>query len=176
MGYDILNLKSEISNFRNGFSLVELMVVIAIIGLVSAAGVGSVGIIQKNSRDTQRIADLNNLKSAIQQYYADQQRYPNTLATELTTGSALTNCSGTATTPPCTVTKTYLSKTPIDPMGGAYFYRPVISSTQLNDSCGIVGGLEVGKCHYYILCAKLESPPAGSSCFDGSYNFNVTPL
>lgn len=157
-----------------GFSLIELMIAISIVAIVSALGITSINTIQKNSRDTQRQADLRTIQSALQQYYADQNRYPSTLDSELTDGTAFTDCSGKAS--PCTATKTYISKMPKDPLGGEYFYRPVVDVTRLDDNCDLDSEGEVGICHYYVLCTALENPPSGSSCYNGTYNFQVTPL
>lgn len=153
-----------------GFSLIEIMIVISIIGILSGIGLGVTGAIQKNTRDAQRESDIRILQSALQQYYADNNKYPNALISEFANGSALTNCSGKA--PPCTVTKTYLSKTPMDPDGTPYFYRPVIniSSGTICDTSSIT------PCHFYFLCSKMENPGSGSTCVDENYNFQATPL
>ena len=157
---------------QKGFSLVEILIVISIIGILSGVGLTVSGSIQKSTRDAQREADLRVLQSALQQYYADQNAYPNTLAPELTNGSAVTNCSGKPS--PCNPTKTYLNKTPIDPGGTFYSYSPVqtISSPTACDA------LSTTPCHYYFLCANMENPPAESTC-NGAvtpFNFQVTPL
>lgn len=153
-----------------GFSLIEIMIVISIIGILSGIGLGVTGAIQKNTRDAQRESDIRVLQSALQQYYADNNKYPSNLSSELTNGGALTNCSGKAS--PCTVSKTYLSKTPKDPSGTSYFYRPV-----LNISSGTVCDISsITPCHFYFLCSKMENPQAGSTCYDINYNFQATPL
>lgn len=157
-----------------GFSLVELMVVIAIIGIVSAIAIGSIGAIQKNSRDTQRIADLSNLRSALQQFYADRHYYPDSLT--LTGGAALTNCSGVAGC--TTVTRTYLKNTPVDPVTGTttpYRYCSQRSSTNTAD-CATSSN---GQCHYYALCATLENPGTTATCScaaPATGNYQVNPL
>ena len=156
---------------EQAFSLIELMVVISIIAIVAAVSLGTVGSIQKNSRDVQRKADLQLIQGAIQQYYADKNRYPNDLPS-LSAGGPITNCSGTAT--PCTVSRTYLSETPKDPNNSSYFYR---ANNSDGNSCGLVGGVEIGICHKYVLCTTLETSPAytGSTplCSTGSYNYRL---
>lgn len=160
-----------------GFSLIEILVVISIIGILSGLSLGFAGAIQKSGRDTQRESDLRVLQSALQQYYADKNRYPNDLPS-LSTGGPLTNCSGTATSPTaCVVTRTYLGATPKDPAGTAYYFLPIYNIGSPGSTCSINNGLEVGACHYYYLCAKLESPKPGSTlCYDANFNFQVTPL
>lgn len=152
-----------------GFSLLEILITITIIGILSAVGVGFVSSIQRNTRDAQRESDLRVLQSALQQYYADQNKYPDSLSSELDSGSALTDCSGNGNCPP---QKTYLSKTPKDPAGSPYFYKSALNISSTSDCTD--GN---NKCHFYSLCAKMETPPAGSSCNgETNFNFKVTPL
>lgn len=159
---------------QSAFSLVELMVSIVIIALVSGVAVSAFSSVQKSGRDTQRQSDLRTMQSALQQYLANEGRYPSTLATELSNGSALTNCSGKPI--PCTVTRTYLSKIPKDPAGTAYYYRAIVNANTQETACDLVANAEVNTCYAYLLCAKLETPPSGSSCYSSSYNFQLTPL
>ena len=159
-----------------GFSLVELMVVIAIIGVVSAVAASSVSVIQKNSRDAQRISDLNAIKVALQQFYADQHFYPDTLT--LTGGVQLDNCSGNPGCPPTTVTKVYMRNTPADPVVGTatpYRYCSMRSATNTT-SCA---SATPGQCHYFALCATRENPTGSTTCSCASPatgNTQVTPL
>jgi len=157
---------------QKAFSLVELMVVIAIIAIVASISLASITAIQKSSRDAQRQADLRVIQGAIQQYYADKNKYPNEFP-ELSNGNAFTNCTGTAT--PCTVSKTYLSKTPKGPNGEAYFFRPYTDAPVNN--CSMIAGVEDKTCHKYYLCGTLEGipSPSGTVCYvTGTYNFLLT--
>jgi len=69
---------------RRGFTLVELLIVIAIIGLLAGGIAVSISYAQKRGRDAQRIADMNSVATALSAYYADNHFYPpspSTLAT-----------------------------------------------------------------------------------------------
>lgn len=159
---------------EDGFSLIELLVVISIIGLVTAVGASFVSSIQRSTRDAQREADMRVLQSALQQYYADNNFYPDNLTVPLGNGSAITNCTGKSGAP-CSVVRTYLSQTPKDPIPSTttpYCYRSQVSITNGNN-CGPGAS---GICHYYVLCANLENPSNIAGCSCGVGNFSVTPL
>jgi prepilin-type N-terminal cleavage/methylation domain-containing protein len=59
-----------------GFTLVELMVVVAIIGILSAIVYASLGESRKIARDEIRKTDLKNLQIAIELYKAQNGHYP----------------------------------------------------------------------------------------------------
>jgi type IV pilus assembly protein PilA len=61
---------------KKSFTLVELMVVVAIIGILTAIVVVNTGSIKAKSRDTRRISDINMVAAALQLYYADNHAYP----------------------------------------------------------------------------------------------------
>jgi len=61
---------------RKGFTLLELLIVIAIIGILISAGIVSYGSAQKKTRDSKRKADLKAIQNAFEQYYADTSLYP----------------------------------------------------------------------------------------------------
>lgn len=61
---------------RKGFTLVELLVTITILGMLAVVGVAQFGTAQKKSRDVRRKGDLDSVYKAILAYYADYGRYP----------------------------------------------------------------------------------------------------
>ncbi len=158
--------------FQKAFSLIELMVVIGIIGIISAVSLASLSAIQKSSRDAQRQSDLRVIQGALQQYYADQNSYPD-LAT-LNAGASIDNCTGKTG---CTVTKTYLSASPKEPTSNLvtpYCYISLISSASGAASCA---SATPGKCHFYELYTKLENSSGTLSCGgNATYNLKLTPL
>ncbi len=75
------------------FTLVELMIVLAIIGILAAALFPQMTGFLERARDTGRIADLNNSKANIQTFNAEQARYPQPADT-VDTGNCFSTVDG----------------------------------------------------------------------------------
>ncbi len=72
--------KSE-SNYRkkiSGFTLVELLVVVAIIGLIASLSLVAFNLTRSKSRDTRRRADLKQIQNMLELYYDKNNTYPTT--------------------------------------------------------------------------------------------------
>lgn len=66
---------------RNGFTLIELMIVVAIIGILSAVALPRFADLLRKSRDGATRGNLGTLRSAINVYYADMEGvYPTDMA------------------------------------------------------------------------------------------------
>jgi len=74
-----------------GFSLIELLVVISIIGVLSAVLVANFMGMRERARDAQKIQDLYAIKNALRMYYNDNQSYP-TNPNVMTPCSSSENC------------------------------------------------------------------------------------
>ena len=61
---------------RTGFSLVELLVVIGIVGLLGSTFFGVFGSARKSGRDSRRVADLLQVEQALRVYYGKCGMYP----------------------------------------------------------------------------------------------------
>ena len=61
-----------------GFTLLELLVVIGIIGVLVSLGVSSYSTAQKKARDSRRKSDLRTIQACMEQYYVytDNFKYP----------------------------------------------------------------------------------------------------
>ena len=59
-----------------GFTLIELLVVVAIIGLLSSVVLSSLNSARMLARDSRRVSDLNQLRTALELYYDANNRYP----------------------------------------------------------------------------------------------------
>jgi general secretion pathway protein G len=99
-----------------GFTLIELMVVLVIIGVLAALVVPNVLDRADDARATAAKTDVNNLMQALKLYRLDNQRYPaaeqglQALVAKPTTGPIPFNW------------KSYVDKLPNDPWGRPYQY------------------------------------------------------
>lgn len=66
--------------WQAGFSLIELLVVISIIGVLTTVLVMNFVGSRERARDAQKIQNLNSIKNALRMYYNDNQAYPTTLS------------------------------------------------------------------------------------------------
>ncbi|HCQ31159.1 TPA: hypothetical protein DIU27_02095 [Candidatus Collierbacteria bacterium] len=112
---------------RRGFTLLELLVVIGIIGVLTALATVAYSTTQRGGRNTRRKQDLVAIQNALEQYYSDNSfKYP------------LTSCSDAGT---------YLKSTwPMDPSSTATTPISYSGNTTCNGSvyC-LCGEMEGGK-------------------------------
>lgn len=66
----------KMKNNQLGFTLLEMLVVITILGILAAVGMGQYWTSQKKAKDGQRKSDLANLARALEMYYNDFGEYP----------------------------------------------------------------------------------------------------
>lgn len=110
-------------NKQPGFTIVELLIVIVVIGILAAITIVAYNGIQQRGRDAQRKSDVASLQKVLELYHADRGGYPICTSTSpYIPGTALgastvTSCLTNALVP------TYISKLPTDPTNsGSYQY------------------------------------------------------
>ena len=69
-----------------GFTLVELLMVIGIIGLLAAIAIAQFTSYRASAIDSQMKSDLKNAAVAMESYFAEKQSYPTTVTTITTAG------------------------------------------------------------------------------------------
>jgi type IV pilus assembly protein PilA len=61
---------------RSGFTLVELLIVIAIIGILAAIAIPQFASYRQKSYNSSAQSDLRNVETNLEAFYADHQVYP----------------------------------------------------------------------------------------------------
>jgi prepilin-type N-terminal cleavage/methylation domain-containing protein len=110
---------------RRGFTLIELLVVIGIIAIIATLAVLAIVSARARSRDAKRLADMRQVRGALEQYYFEKVGYPGPAAPAvLGTGAFRAICdSSFGFEASCAATaKTYMGFVPQDPGSGSYVY------------------------------------------------------
>jgi type II secretion system protein G len=155
------------SNFeRRAFTLVELLVVIAVIGLLTTIAVVALGTARARGRDARRVADLKQVRSALEMYYLDNNAYPTCGQTCDTYCDCTTTGWGGSFTA-MEIASNYMGKIPTDPLAGGqtygYFYARGYRPT---GNCTFEG---TNNPYTYIIATNLENPTSVSGSCPGGF-------
>lgn len=109
---------------QKAFTLLELLVAMAIMALLVGLGLRTFGSVQQKSRDGRRKQDVQSIVKALEMYYNDFKHYP------YSSNGQIMGCGENATKA-CVWGEVwqnssdqnlYMSKLPTDPGGSQYFY------------------------------------------------------
>lgn len=129
-----------------GFTLIELIVVLGIIGLLSVGSILAVGSTRKTSRDVQRLAHMKELFYGLELYYNAHSNYP--AGEKVVLGSAAARC---------------LDETGFQPAGGCSgeVYIPVVQANPVPSGAQFVYSYDDGPPAAYAVGFSLEANTAG---------------
>lgn len=156
---------------HNGFTIVELLIVIVVIGILAAITIVAYNGVQQRARDSRRVSDMKQVQKDLELFYTSQGRYPITpggatwddhwgfMQQCLTVG---TNCGFTTTN-----FQPFISSVPNDPLDNP--------STSSDSDPTYYTGYENRTADNYILRVLLESSsdPALTNDADGGWRTSV---
>ena len=120
---------------NSGFTIMELLIVIAIIGVLSTVVLSSLAGARAKGRDTARIRAVAEIKNALELYHAANISYP----------------SGTESGLAAALVPTYISSIPADPLAGRSYQYQAYTNTSLTTACASA------PCPVYHLGISLEN-------------------
>jgi general secretion pathway protein G len=130
---------------KNGFTLIEILVTISIIGLLTMIGITNFRVANQKARDGRRQGDLEQIRAALELYRTDEGEYPNSI----TSGDPMESLTGTI----------YMKEIPTDPVSTQSYYYTSDGNTYTLcaalelDTNGVCGGASCGSgitCNYEI--------------------------
>jgi prepilin-type N-terminal cleavage/methylation domain-containing protein len=145
-----------------GFTLVEILVVIAIIGLLAVIGIVSLGSARAKARDARRISDVRAITKALDLYFAAKQQYPVGGGVDMG-GGCISEAKGVEES--CTATDADvillqpIPKSPNYDQGHSdrYFYNGYVEETLAGTPTKCTSGV----CRSYGIEFRLESTVSG---------------
>ena len=130
--------RTRLARAQEGFTLIELMVVILIIGLLATIVVQNLRGATDKARRIKAEADISAFKTALDRYYLDNGSYP----TSDQGLAALVAAPTTGRIPTDYPEGGYIEKVPNDPWGTPYYYQSDGNSYVLKSfgADGVEGG------------------------------------
>lgn len=156
---------------KSGFTIVEIMIVVLVIGILASIVIVSYNQVQARSRDSKRKADVSNMIKALEIYYGDNGSYPIASTTNSSVGSIWYSSDTTSWNTFKTAMTGAIDIFPSDPsnIGGdvtslssAHNYAYYANTS---NSCNVAAG------QMYIIVYRYEVTPK-ESAIDGSCTSN----
>ena len=144
----------------SGFTIVELLIVVVVIAILAAISIAGYNGIQARSRDGQRKQDIATIKKALELYYIDNGKYPQSSYSSgcKINGSWSTTSDGSWSNLESQLVPQYLSRLPVDPAASTTT-NPAISSGFNYDYVAIpsIGWCNNTNTQMYMLAYRLEN-------------------
>ncbi len=144
------------ANKENGFTLVELMIVVSIILLLTASLFSKIKRNRMRARDNVRIADIDTIRLALEEYRRECGEYPERLDPETHNGCSYGQ-----------KLSDFLNPIPVNPpYDGERYFKGYSDSQISGDNTYFYAGLSNktgGKCYDYHLGVELESTVKGEA-------------
>ncbi|MEO5927911.1 MAG: type II secretion system protein [Patescibacteria group bacterium] len=107
---------------KPGFSILELLIVLVIIGILGAVAMYALGVSRSTSRDAKRVSDISVMRSALTQYWLQKASYPISDPVDLgKTGSGAVGLTSTGFTGPEGGGVVILQRVPVGPKANEYY-------------------------------------------------------
>lgn len=133
---------------KKGFTLIEILIAVAIIAILTAIGIVSYTSINKRARDAKRLGDIEQLRSALEMFRSDYAYYP----AVNTSGFDVASNLGVE----LTSNNSYLPSIPADPQSTRTYYFEATQQDQIS-----------GHYYGYCICGYMETQSSSvSSCTD----------
>ncbi|MBI4250806.1 prepilin-type N-terminal cleavage/methylation domain-containing protein [Candidatus Uhrbacteria bacterium] len=126
---------------KQGFTLVELLITIGIIGILATVTAVSIGNARAKARDSKRLTEVKQIQNALTLYQNENQAFPDSGGNTLTLGNGAgeyallcNTASGfQKTKEECGDAQVFIGTMPGDPLGNdPYFYKYKSDSNNLN--------------------------------------------
>lgn len=137
----------------SGFTIVELLIVIVVIGILAAITIVAYNGIQQRGRDAQRSSDIASIQKALELYHIDNGGYPTCSNTTYQVGGVRASCYSGDANFIAALSPKYIATVPKDPTNvGESRYLYVFGSKKLTDVT-----YSASMDDNYILFTSLES-------------------
>ncbi len=155
-------LSKNLANVQQGFTLIELLVVLSIMAIIIGLTLFGIGGARESSRDAKRKADLELIRTGIEVYRADCNKYPSGNGDPVAIlGTSLV---GDGSSSACPSANSYIGKVPSDPQDPNSVYR-YFSDGIKYEICAALETAQVG----VVTCGSSSSCGSQFSC-----NYKVT--
>lgn len=155
---------------QSGFTIVELLIVIVVIGILAAIVITTFTGVQKKGRDADRKSDINSIYSQVEVYFAENSRYPSLAQLNDATfrNDNMQGLSDDALEDPSNAGTTTLLGAASAANSGTYQYAYVVDDGA-GGACdnGAAGGAD---CTSFSIVANLENDDTNNFAKDGSNN------
>ena len=132
----------EYINFRRGFTLLELIVVIGIISILALIGVPAFRSIQEDARNAKRKSDLKTIQKSLESFKLRNNDYPTTVVGAARTWR--TSCANPTDYVQGLTTGGFIEKLPIDPRNGK-----INTGSAFNTGATNCTNAPTWNCYYY---------------------------